>query len=205
MYYTVVSSFTSIYNLRYRSNITVNLIENESFLKINPMAVRVIKDLQHITEIMQSVIQNNSDPHYVPIKGESRIQSIDNVTVFLPLPSYSTANPSTVLTTLNYLESNNKIHSTSLPNSIKTLFQFDANPIKTSRYSIKKQIKTNKVIYLNPPHNLWLPSANIPSYNYQRKVIWTFNSNSDNILKFNLSTKVCIIYFTCIYMYLLIY
>ncbi|CAH8523191.1 unnamed protein product [Schistosoma bovis] len=175
--------------LTHTSNITVNLIENESFLKINPMAVRVIKDLQHITEIMQSVIQNNSDPHYVPIKGESRIQSIDNVTVFLPLPSYSTANPSTVLTTLNYLESNNKIHSTSLPNSIKTLFQFDANPIKTSRYSIKKQIKTNKVIYLNPPHNLWLPSANIPSYNYQRKVIWTFNSNSDNILKFNLSTK----------------
>ncbi|VDP72724.1 unnamed protein product [Schistosoma mattheei] len=133
------------------------------------MAVRVITDLQHITEIMQSVIQNNSDPHYVPIKGESRIQSIDN---------------STELTTLNYLESNNKIHSTSLPNSIKTLFQFDANPIKTSRYSIKKQIKTNKIIYFNPPHNLWLPSANIPSSNYQRKVIWTFNSNSDNILKY---------------------
>lgn len=103
MYYTVVSSFTSIYNLRYRSNITVNLIENESFLKINPMAVRVIKDLQHITEIMQSVIQNNSDPHYVPIKGESRIQSIDNVTVFLPLPSYSTANPVSIMVCIFFI------------------------------------------------------------------------------------------------------
>ncbi|CAH8531403.1 unnamed protein product [Schistosoma rodhaini] len=184
------------------SNITVNLIENESFLKIHPMAVRVIKDLQYITEIMQSVIQNNSDPNYVPIEGENRIQSIDNITVFLPLPSYPTTNPGSNLTTLSYLESLSKIHSPSLPNHVKKPFQFDENHIKTSRFSIRKQMKTNKVTYFNPPHNLWLPSANIPSFNYQRKIIWTFNSNSNNILKFNSSTLV---YISIVYMYLLIY
>ncbi|CAH8489696.1 unnamed protein product [Schistosoma turkestanicum] len=184
------------------SNVTLKVIENKSSIKMNPIVAHVTKNLQQITELLQSVIENNADPNFMPIIEENRINSSDNITILRPLPNHSITSPASELTTLRYLErevlipSKGKINSPSSRDHIKTPFQLNENPVKTS---IKKQTEPDQVIYFNPPHNLWLPSIHRPLFTYLHKVIWTFDTNNGNILNSNSSTlfSICSL---CIYL-----
>ncbi|TNN06429.1 Glypican-4 isoform 2 [Schistosoma japonicum] len=179
-----------------RSNVTLRSANNQLIISSNPIAIHIIKDLQHITEMIQSVVENNTDPNYMPI--EVQINYTNNNSIDRQLSSNLSTNSDSKLITPSYFESKvsvisqSQVYPPSSSDHIKTPFHFNKNHIETSRFSVKKEVNTDEMTYFNPPRYLWLPLTNTPLFTYHRKIIRTFHTNSDNICRLNSSYFICI-------------